>query len=699
LSPAGEGGGALPGGGGRPPAQGAAPGAAPTSPAAEEARYRAIQGIDPSDPARLAELLRHLTDPSWRIRSAAVERITAHPRPVEVLPAILDLLTSSAHPGARIASAAALARLGSEAVSMLLPRLALEQPEVRCACADVLGEIGDRRAALAVADLMGDPDANVRLSAAEALGKIGGTWAAHALHRALDAGDAALRVAALDALDRLGVAPPAARLEPLLDDRSARRSALRLLGRSDDPAAMELLARGVAETTRGAREAAYGAVARLAGRRSAEALAPLAEAIARQAAATPSVAAWAEEALGAEDPLAAEGAIRVLGWAGDLSRAPALAAAAEEEALRPAVLAALEALGPGVAQSLADGLGRLSPPARLTVLAALARAGLARAIPELAAAAAGGDPALRVAAIEALGRSRAAAAVPPLVPLLDHPEPDVSGLAAAALVELARGRGLRAEVLAWARPTGEVRIPAALLRLLGQVGDAADLPLVRRGLREPRPATRTASALALGALAARGAVEDPPPEVLDALDEPHPTVRAAAADALGEFGARCASPPAKDCARALASALRDEVPAVRAAAARAVGRAGLERYAEALEGLAGGPDAGVAAAAIEALARMGAATLAVVARSARAADAEVVAQALAAAARLADPAAGALLLEALADPRWDVRRAAARGAAARGDPALADALRDLAGVEVDPIVAEALAEAMRALGG
>jgi HEAT repeat protein len=697
LSPAGEGGGAVPGGGGRPPAPGAAPGADPTSPAAEEARYRAVQGIDPSDPARLAELLRHLADPSWRVRSAAVERITAHPRPVEVLPAILDLLTSSAHPGARIASAAALARLGSEAVSMLLPRLASEQPDVRCACADVLGEIGDRRAALAVADLIGDPDANVRLSAAEALGKMGGTWAADALHRALDAGDAALRVAALDALDRLGVAPPAARLEPLLDDRSARRSALRLLGRSDDPAAMELLARGVAETTRGAREAAYGAVARLAGRRSAEALAPLAEAIARQAAGTPSVAAWAEEALGAEDPLAAEGAIRVLGWAGDLSRAPALAAAAEEEGLRPAVLAALEALGPGVAQALADGLGRLSPPARLTVLAALARAGQARAIPEIAAAA--GDPALRVAAIEALGRSRAAAAVPPLVPLLDHPEPDVSGLAAAALVELARAQGLRAEVLAWARPTGEVRIPAALLRLLGQVGDAADLPLVRRGLREPRPATRTASALALGALAARGAVEDPPPEVLDALDEPHPAVRAAAADALGEFGARCASAPASDCARALASALRDEVPAVRAAAARAVGRAGLERYAEALEGLAGGPDAGVAAAAIEALARMGAATLAVVARAARAADAEVVAQALAAAARLADPAAGALLLEALTDPRWDVRRAAARGAAARGDPALADALRDLAGVEADPIVAEALAEAMRALGG
>lgn len=681
-------------------AQGGGPGAGPAAAADEESRYRAVQEIDPSDPARLAELLRHLADPSWRVRSAAVERITAHPRPAEVLPAILDLFTSSAHPGARIASAAALARLGAEAVGVLLPRLASERPEVRCACADVLGEIGDRRAALAVADLIGDPDANVRLSAAEALGKLGGTWAVDVLLGVLGAEDPALRVAALDALDRLGVAPPAARLEPLLEDRSARRSALRLLGRSDDPKAAELIARGVAETTRGAREAAYAAVARQAGRRPASALAPLAEAIARQSTRTPSVAPWAEEGVGAEDPLAAEGAIRVLGWTGDVSRAAALGVAAEDEALRPAVLAALEALGPGVAQALGDVEARLSPPARLTVLAALARAGQVRAIPEIAAAAVGADPPLRAAAIEGLGRARAGAAVPPLVPLLDHPEPDVSGLAAAALAELARGgEGLRAEVLAWARPAGEGRIPAALLRLLGHVGDGADLPLVRRGLREPRPATRSAAAQALGALASRGAVDAPPPEALDALDDPHPTVRAAAAEALGELGARSASPLAGDGARALGSALRDEVPAVRAAAARAVGRAGLLRYAEALEALADGPDAEVAAAAVEALSRMGAAGLAVVARAVAAPDAEVVKQALAAAARHADPAATALLAGALGDPRWDVRRAAARGAAERGDPALADALRDVAGVEADPMVAEALADALRALGG
>jgi HEAT repeat protein len=657
-----------------------------------------VQALDPSDPAGLAELLARLADPSWRVRGAAVERVTAHPRPVEVLPAVLDLLVAPGPPGARIAAAAAMARLGPAAVPLLLPRLASDRPEVRCACADVLGEIGDRRGALALADRIADPDPNVRLAAAEALGKIGGTWAAGALLGALDAGDAALRIAALEALDRIGAAPPAARLEPLLEDRGARRSALRLLGRSDDPAAADLLARGAAETSRGAREAAYAGVARRASRRDPASLARLAEAVAAQAARTPSVAPWAEEGLRAEDPLAAEGAVRVLGWSGDPSRAPALAAAAEDEALRPAVQEALESLGARAAEALEGAAARLSPPARLVVHAALARAGRPGAVPELAAAA--GDPARRAAAVEALGRSGQGAAAAALVPLLDHPEPDVAGLAAAALVELARGSGaLRAEVLAWARPAGEARIPAALLRLLGEAGDAADLPLVRRGLRDPRPATRAASARALGALAARGAVEAPPPEALDAIDDPQPAVRAAAAEALGELGARCAAPPGGDCTRALGVALRDAVPAVRAAAARAVGRVGLVRHAGPLEALAAGPDPGAAAAAVEALARLGAARLEVLAGAARAADVEVVKAALSAAARIPGPEARALLVEALADPRWDVRRAAARGAEARGDPALADAVRDLAGVEADPVVAEALAGALRALGG
>jgi len=687
---------------GAPPeaAHGARAAASREGAATEEDRYQSVRRLDPADPAALAELLRHLSDPNWRVRMAAVERVTAHPQPAAILPALLDLVTSAGLPGARIAAAGALARLGAEAVPVLLPRLASDRPEARCACADVLGEIGDRRAVLALADLLTDVDANVRVSAAEALAKVGGTWAVNALLGALGAPDAALRVAALDGLERLGVAPPTASLEALLEDRGARRSAYRALGLSDDPAALGLLARGVAEVSRSAREAAYGAVARQAGRRPAGALAPLAATVREQAARTPSLADWAEAALSGEDPLGAEGAVRVLGWARDPSRAPRLAEAAEEEGLRPAVRAALAELGPGLAAALGGSAARLSPAARVAVLAALARVGERKVIPDLAAAAASSDAALRGAAIEALGHSGCVAAVPPLVPLLDHPEPDVSGLAAAALRELAQGAPeVRAEVLAWARPSGEGRIPASLLRLLGQIGDAGDLPLAYRALRDPRPATRTAAAQALGALASRGGLAALPPEILDALDDPQPGVRAAAAEAMGGLGSLCAASPQRDGGRALAAALRDEVPAVRAAAARSLGRCGLTGYAEAVEALAGSPEPEVAAAAVAALARMGRATPALVLRAAAHPDPDVVKEALAAAARLPDPAAGGLLLEALSDPRWDVRRAAARAAGERGDRSLADAVRDLAGMEADPLVAAALAEALRALEG
>jgi len=673
-------------------------GAAPPGDPGEEARYRAARALDPTQPSQLEELLRHLADPNWRVRTAAAERIGSHPQPAAVLPALLEVATAGGSPGARNAASSALIRLGGPAVGALLPPLASDRPEVRCAAADVLGEIGDRRAALALGDLLADPNANVRVCAAEALGKVGGAYAAEALLGAAGAPDPSLRVAALDALERLGVAPPVERLRELLEDRTARRSAYRLLGVSAQPEALALLARGIADMSRGAREAAYGAVARQAAARPDD-LAPLAAGVRDACAQAPSAITWANEAVAATDPLVASGAVRVLGFSGHVESALRLAAAAEEEALRPAVRAALDALGPGIAAVLRDAPARLSPPARIAVLAVLARLGERSVIPEIAAALQ--EPSARSAAIEALGRSGDAAAVAPLAPLLDNVEPEVAGLAAAALCELAQaGPDVRAAVLSWCRPAGEGRTPAAQLRLLGQVGDAVDVALVRRSLRDPRPATRTAAAQAFGALAARGVSAEFPPEILDALDDPQPTVRAAAASALGLAGAAgvLAGRHREDVAGALGAAMRDEVPWVRAAAAGAVGACGIERFAPDLATLVGGAEADVAASALQALARMGMATLALVVAAAAHPDPEVAKVALAAASALPGPRASGALLEGLCHARWDVRRVAARAIGERRDTELAGALRDLADVEEDPLVAEALNESLRALG-
>jgi hypothetical protein len=58
-----------------------------------------------------------------------------------------------------------------------------------------------------------------------------------------------------------------------------------------------------------------------------------------------------------------------------------------------------------------------------------------------------------------------------------------------------------------------------------------------------------------------------------------------------------------------------------------------------------------------------------------------------------------LVRAAGAHARWDVRRAAARASAARGDPALLDPARRLAAGERDPLVTEALRDAIGALEG
>ncbi len=632
------------------------------------------------------------------MRSAAAEQIGNHPQPATVLPALLEVATAGGSPGARNAAASALTRLGAAAVPALLPPLASDRPEVRCAVADVLGEIGDRRAALALADLLADPDANVRVCAAEALGKMGGAYAVEALLGALGAADSSMRMAALDALERLGVAPPVDRVRALLEDRTARRSAYRVLGISASPEALALLARGVADMSRGAREAAYGAVARQAATRPDD-LAPLAAGVRDACAHSASVVAWASEAVASTDPLVAEGAVRVLGYSGHVESALRLAAAAEEEVLRPAVRSALEALGPGIAAALGEASSHLSLPARIVVLAALARIGQRSVIPEIAAALQ--DASVRSQAIEALGRSGDEAAVAPLAPLLDNVEPEIGGLAAAALGELAEaGLPVRAAVLSWCRPTGEGRTPAALLRLLGRVGDEADLPLVRRSLRDPRPATRTGAAQAFGALAGRGKVREFPPEILDALDDPQAPVRAAAAAAIGAVGAAgvLGDRARGEVAGALGAAMRDEVPWVRAAAAAAVGACGIDRFASDLQALVSGSEPDVAAAALEALARMGRADLPLVVEAAAHRDPEVAKVALGAAAALPGPGARVALLEGLCHARWDVRRAAARAIGERRDPELTGALRDLADVEEDPLVAEALAEALRVLG-
>jgi chemotaxis protein methyltransferase CheR len=370
----------------------------------EERRYRAVLEVDPTVPASTPLLLERLDDPSWRVRSAAAERL-ARSEPSRALPGLMAALGPDGGVGRRNAAAAALVQVGAPALSALLAALGGAAAELRTAAAEILGDVGDRRAVKALVSRIDDPDPNARAAAAEALGKIGGAEAVAALGAALGVSDMALQRAVLGALGRLRAPPSAGRLVELAKDRSLRRAVLRLAGESDEPAALALLAHGLEDSSRTIREAALAGIGRHRARRR-EALPGLIAAV-REAPRATDTADAAAAALASDDLAVRGGALSVLEWVGQPGHAPAIAAAAEDERLCALATEALAALGPAIADALAPELARLAPVARAVALAALARLGDARP---------GGEPGRRGEAACALqgqrGHRRGEAASP-----------------------------------------------------------------------------------------------------------------------------------------------------------------------------------------------------------------------------------------------------------------------------------------------
>lgn len=671
----------------------------------EETRYRAVSELDPADAGDRAVLLGRLADPSWRVRAAAVERL-ASPAGRDALPGLLDALSAGPGVGAREAAASALARVGPPAVPPLLERLAAADPDLRQAAAAVLGELADRRAVTPLTARLADPDANVRTAAADALGKIGGPEAAAALRAAVDSDDATLRLSAVEALGALHAPLPAAQIERLLPDRSLRRSLFRMLGMSDEPGALALVAQALSDPSRPAREAALGALGHQRARRSAAELARVAEAVREAAARDPGLTdAWAS-ALPSDDPFLAAGALTAIGAAGAGRHAAAIARLADDERQRPLVEEVLEALpdGPELRAAIADALPSLGPLARVTAVAALARIGSGPALEALVREASDPESYVQAEAIAALGRVRHAAGVAPLAGLLGDEERGVAGLAAAALVGIAEASPrARAAVLAAARDRATVGPSAAVFRVLGAIGTADDLAALEAGLAAPRAGERAAAAAALGHQGRRGLVgARPVPALAAASSDPAWAVRAAAVRAVADVLAAhlaCGGGAGPEI-RVLRRGLADPEGAVRAAAAEALGACGGPGDAVPLAALVTEENApAVVIAALHALDRLGPVPVEVLRSAAAQRDPEVVKEALLAAARVPGADGERMLREGAASPRWDVRRAAARALADRGDPALREVAERLAAEEPDPLVARAFADAARALGG
>jgi HEAT repeat protein len=674
----------------------------------EETRYRAVGELDAADAGDRAVILDRLADPSWRVRSAAVERIAAAPGAAAV-PELMEVLAWGPGVGAREAAAAALARVGSPAVPALVERLAHQDPDLQQAAAGVLGAISDGRAVPPLTARLADPDPNVRAAAADALGKIGSPQAIASLRAAVDSDDPTLRLSAVEALGALRVCLPSDRIEELLSQRPLRKALYRMLGFSDEPHALLIVARGVADPSRPGREAALGALGHQRARRDADEVTPALAQVHAAAERDPGLAdAWAA-ALGSEEPFVVAGAITALAIAGAARHAGHIVKLAEDERYRTLVEATLERFpdaGGELREALAEAIPTLGQLARITALAALAQRGSPAAFESVVREASDPESYVQAEAIAALGRLRDTRGVPPLAGLLADDDAGTAALASTALVRIGQsGPAERAAVLVAARDRGDAIRSQAVYRTLGALGDAEDVPFVLCGLGAPGVAERAAATAAMRALAQRGLLSIRDASALvAALSDPAWGVRAAAARAIADLasarGGSCAAELAREASGALVGALRDTEQAVRAAAAEALGACGRAEDAAAIGALVADADAPavVVVAALHALVALGQLPGAALERALAHGDPEVVKEAVLGAARVPGAEGQRILREAAASPRWDVRRAAARAFQDRNDPALrADAER-LAATDPDPFVARAFAEAARAIG-
>jgi len=676
----------------------------------EETRYQAVSGLDPADADDRGVLLERLADPSWRVRAAVVERIAGAADAAPVIPSLLGTLVGGPNVGARDAAAAALGRIGGPAVPALLERLGAPDPELRQTAASVLGVIGDRRAVPSLVARMADEDPNVRAAAAEALGKAGGGAAVEALHAALESDDATLRLTALEALVQQRACAPLSTMERLLADRGMRRAAYRLLGACDDPGGIGLIARGLEDPSRSVREAALGALGSQRGRRKGNELAPILRAARESAERDPSlVDAWAA-ALATEDSLVAVGALTAVAATGSARHAAAILRLADDDRHRALVEETVDAL-PGGAElraALAEALPSLGQLSRLTALGVLARLGSPAAFESIVREASDPDSYVRSEAVAALGRLRDDRGVAPLAGLLADDDAAIAILASGALVRLSQsGEAGGRAVLAALRDRAGASPSAALHRALGAVGEPEDLEILRRSMRAEPAAQRSAAAAAIGALGRRGLLDGrAAPELVGAISDPAWQVRVAAARALADLAhaltaaaSRGGGLPPEELV-ALRAGLRDPEPAVRAAVAEALGAGGEAEDAETIAALAGDPTSPppVIVAALKALTELGAMAPEVARAAASHPDPEVVKEAVRSAARIPGADGERIIGKAAASPRWDVRQAAARAMAERGDRGLGAEAARLAAGEPDPLVARAFAEAARSLG-
>ncbi len=546
----------------------------------EEVRRLAVERADFFDLEQIfPRLIERLGDSDWRVRKAAVRRVVAHPDAEEVARRLLDALADGENPGRRNAAVEALVELGERALPSLIASCAVEDADVRKFVVDALAGVGSIHSVDVLVQRLEDVDANVRAAAADALGAVGGAVAREALRATAVQGDedALVRFSALHALDTLEEPLRSDELATVLSDPVLGPAGLALLGRCDDPGALDALLKGLASGIRAARESSMRAILRLVAQRDGAEVAAVRERLAALVDSEPVIASSAIERLADSDLGTQLALVQFLALVGSREAVIPILEAGRDEALAPVAIGALEEIGAEVPSAIDAAWGELDIERRCAACEVLGRVGGKRSLARLLAVLEDPDPSLRTAAARALSTLGAESALAPLVRRLQHVESEES----------------------YEGEEETDAIAEAIVSLAGASEEGAEAPLTGQAvellaaaLNGASNAARLSIARVLGAIARDRDAE----LVAMLLKDPSPEVRCAAVDAVARLEADRTPEP-------LHLAIADEAPGVRVAAARALGVSRHETVFDDLQRLADDEDSRVRAEAVGAIGR------------------------------------------------------------------------------------------------
>jgi len=639
-----------------------------------EERLAAVRALRRSNERQAAEgLISALGDSEWRVRKTAVEGLLALPESPELISSLIRCLDNEENAGVRNAATEVLIQLNRRALPGLMGMINQVNSEVKKFIIDILGEIADARATPVLLVALRDENENVQVSAIEALGKVRDERSIDPMIELLKRENHLLAFAAVKALERIGNPRAVEPLIKALGKPILQRVALEALGKMGDMRALNFLLSSLQSGPKKVRDSALRALMTLLEGQpetsSISIVRRLRESYSKD------LFGYFIEALSDSNQQVKRGAIRVLGWLGEVKSIPALlpllGGEHREDVIETLVNLKRDAVGP-----LSLELVKQGDSIREGIAVVLGRIGDRKGTASLVRLLSDPNGHVRQAAATALGRVTDPMSIRGLVQLLDDPFENVQAAAAHALAQI-KSKNL-SSVLLGLLQSDKPSFRRNAASILGRIRERESIPQLSLVLKDPVPEVRKAAVEALGSFD-QAEAED---LLLVALGDESHLVRIAALRVLEQR-------PGVDLFTHLSPLLKDENIWVRTAAVRVIGKLREDRVRELLVELMSDPVEVVRIATMELLCKFKDETLTPIFTAQLASgDSEVRKQAILALGESGNSRVCETLRPYLDDASWTIRSAAARAIGALRDLQSVSKLEQMAASDPDRLVQE-----------